>query len=54
MVRLVPIEKAIIGEYASHEGDLDYFLCDLAWYRAILTVHWYQWYDWNIEMHILA
>ena len=35
-----------IGEYASHLGDLDYFLCDLAGYRAIPMVHWYQWYDW--------
>ena len=27
-------------------GDLDYFPCDLAGYRAIPMVHWYQWCNW--------
>ena len=27
------------GEYASHEGDLDYFSYDLAGYRTIPMVH---------------
>ena len=30
------------------------YLYDPAGYRAILMVHWYQWYDWKIENHILA
>ena len=59
MVRLVPIENDVIPMVLlvnMHliEGTYYYFPCDLAGYRAILMVHWYQWYDWKIEKHILA
>ena len=34
-----------ITKYALIKGT-DYFPCDLAGYRAIPMVHWYQWCDW--------
>ena len=43
---VIPMSTGSSGEYASHEGDLDYSSCGLAVYRAIPMVHWYQWYDW--------
>ena len=51
MVRLVPIEKDVIPMVLlvnMHliKGTLIIFPCDLAGYRAIPMVHWYQWYDW--------
>ena len=51
MVGLVPIEKDVIPMVLlvnMHliKGTLIIFPCDLAGYRAIPMVHWYQWYDW--------
>ena len=51
MVGLVPIEKDVIPVVLSvnmHliKGTLIIFPCDLAGYRAIPMVHWYQWYVW--------
>ena len=51
MVGLVPIEKDVIPMVLlvnMHliKGTLIVFPCDLAGYRAIPMVYWYQWYDW--------
>ena len=51
MVRLVPVEKEVIAMVLlvnMHliRGTYIIFQCDLAGYRAIPMVHWYQWYDW--------
>ena len=51
MVGLVPIEKDVIPMVLlvnMHliKGTLIIFPCDLAGYRAIPMVYWYQWYDW--------
>ena len=51
LVGLVPIEKDVIpmGLLVNMhliKGTLIIFPCDLAGYRAIPMVHWYQWYDW--------
>ena len=51
MVRLVPIETDVIPMVLlvnMHliKGTQIIFPCDLAGYRAIPMVHWYQWYDW--------
>ena len=51
MVGLVPIEKDVIPMVLlvnMHliKGTLIIFPCDLAGYRAIPMVHWYQWDDW--------
>ena len=48
---LVPMEKDVIPMVLlvnMHliNGTLIIFPCDLAGYRAIPMVHWYQWYDW--------
>ena len=50
MVQSVPIEKHIIPMVLLLNMHLikgtDYFPCDLAGYRAIPMVHWYQCCDW--------
>ena len=51
MVGLLAIEKDVIPMVLlvhMHliKGNLIIFPCDLAGYRAIPLVHWYQWYDW--------
>ena len=53
MVRLVPIENDVIPmlllvNMYLIKRTLIIFPCDLdlAGYRAIPMVHWYQWYDW--------
>ena len=51
LVPMVPIEKGVIPMVLlvnMHliKGTLIIFPCDLAGYRAIPMVHWYQWYDW--------
>ena len=51
MVRLVPLENdAIPMVLLVHmhliKGTYIIFSCGLAGYRAIPTVHWYQWFDW--------
>ena len=51
LVPMVPIEKGVISMVLlvnMHliKGTLIIFPCDLAGYRAIPMVHWYQWYDW--------
>ena len=48
LVPMVPIEKGVIPMVLlvnMHliKGTLIIFPCDLAWYRAIPMVHWYQW-----------
>ena len=51
LVPMVPIENGVIPVVLlvnMHliKGTLIIFPCDLAGYRAIPMVHWYQWYDW--------
>ena len=51
MVRLVPIENDVIPvvllvNVRLIKGTSIIFPCDLAGYRPIAMVHWYQWYDW--------
>ena len=51
MGRLVPIENDVIpmvlvvNMYLIKRTSI-ILSCDLARYRAIPMVHWYQWYDW--------
>ena len=53
MVGLVPIQKDVIPMVLlvnMHliKGTKIIFACDLAGYRAIPMVRWYQWYDWYL------
>ena len=45
LVPMVPIEKAVIPMVLLVNMHLIKGTCDLAGYRAIPMVHWYQWYD---------